>query len=109
MRRHFVHLDQGLPGLDRVTNPYVPAQADAVVDAFLLALAAAAQINHSHPDFITVDRVQHRVTRRRHAGHARRQFEAKIVGCTPQAKALGIEVGMSGKEAVELMLQAKLD
>jgi len=36
-------------------------------------------------------------------------YDAKIVGCTPQAKALGIEEGMSGKEAVELMLQAKLD
>lgn len=36
-------------------------------------------------------------------------FEAKIVGCTPQAGAYGIEVGMSGKQAVELMLQADPD
>ena len=35
-------------------------------------------------------------------------FEAKIVGCTPQARALGIELGMTGKQAVELMLQAEL-
>ena len=35
-------------------------------------------------------------------------YHAKIVGCTPQAKALGIELGMTGKEAVELMLQADL-
>ena len=35
-------------------------------------------------------------------------FSAKIVGCTPQAEALGIQVGMTGKEAVELMLQADL-
>jgi uncharacterized protein YunC (DUF1805 family) len=33
-------------------------------------------------------------------------FDAKIVGLTPQAAALGIAVGMTGKEAVELMLQA---
>jgi len=31
---------------------------------------------------------------------------AKIVDATPQAKKLGIEIGMSGKEAVELMLKA---
>ena len=36
-------------------------------------------------------------------------YEAKIVGCTPRAEELGIQVGMTGKEAVELMLQAKLD
>lgn len=36
-------------------------------------------------------------------------FDAKIVGCTPQAEQLGIKVGMTGKEAVELMLQAPLD
>lgn len=36
-------------------------------------------------------------------------FEAKIVGCTPQAKSYGVELGMTGKEAVELLLQAKLD
>ncbi len=35
-------------------------------------------------------------------------FDAKIVGCTPQAESLGIQVGMTGKQAVELMLQAKL-
>lgn len=33
-------------------------------------------------------------------------FEAKIVGVTPQAEALGIRPGMTGREAVELMLQA---
>lgn len=32
---------------------------------------------------------------------------AKIVDCTPQAKSLGIAIGMTGREAVELMLQAK--
>lgn len=31
---------------------------------------------------------------------------AKIVGVTPQAAALGIEVGCTGKEAVEIMLSA---
>lgn len=31
-------------------------------------------------------------------------FEAKIVEATPQAKALGVEVGMTGKQAVELLL-----
>ena len=31
-------------------------------------------------------------------------FEAKIVDATPAAKAMGIEVGMSGKVAVECML-----
>lgn len=31
-------------------------------------------------------------------------LEAKIVGCTPKAEALGIQLGMSGKEAVEKML-----
>lgn len=34
-------------------------------------------------------------------------FEAKIVGCTPQAEALGISLGMTGREAVELMLKAQ--
>ena len=29
---------------------------------------------------------------------------AKIVDATPQARSLGIQIGMSGKEAVELML-----
>ncbi|MCA9073801.1 MAG: DUF1805 domain-containing protein [Planctomycetaceae bacterium] len=33
-------------------------------------------------------------------------FDAKIVDCTPRAKAHGIEVGMTGREAVELMLRA---
>ena len=33
-------------------------------------------------------------------------FEAKIVGVTPQAEALGISVGMTGREAVERMLRA---
>jgi uncharacterized protein YunC (DUF1805 family) len=31
---------------------------------------------------------------------------ARIVDATPQAKALGIQVGMTGKEAVELLLRA---
>jgi uncharacterized protein YunC (DUF1805 family) len=34
-------------------------------------------------------------------------FEARIVGATPQAESLGIVVGMTGREAVELMLQAR--
>lgn len=33
-------------------------------------------------------------------------LDARIVNATPQAKELGIEIGMTGKEAVELMLQA---
>lgn len=33
-------------------------------------------------------------------------FEAKIVDATPKAKALGITPGMTGREAVELMLSA---
>lgn len=33
-------------------------------------------------------------------------FDAKIVGVTPQAEALGIRPGMTGREAVELMLLA---
>ncbi|MCA9059059.1 MAG: DUF1805 domain-containing protein [Planctomycetaceae bacterium] len=33
-------------------------------------------------------------------------FNAKIVGMTPQAAALGITAGMTGREAVELMLSA---
>ena len=33
-------------------------------------------------------------------------FEAKIVDATQQAKALGIAPGMTGREAVELMLKA---
>lgn len=34
-------------------------------------------------------------------------FEAKIVGVTPQAAALGIQPGMTGREAVELMLRSE--
>ena len=33
-------------------------------------------------------------------------LEAKIVGCTPQAESLGIRTGMTGRQAVELMLAA---
>jgi uncharacterized protein YunC (DUF1805 family) len=33
-------------------------------------------------------------------------FQAKIVGVTPKAESYGIRVGMTGSEAVELMLQA---
>ncbi|WP_182867333.1 DUF1805 domain-containing protein [Rhodopirellula sp. JC639] len=33
-------------------------------------------------------------------------FEAPIVDATPQAKALGIEIGMTGRQAVEMMLAA---
>jgi uncharacterized protein YunC (DUF1805 family) len=33
-------------------------------------------------------------------------FEARIVETTPQARALGIQVGMTGREAVELLLAA---
>jgi len=33
-------------------------------------------------------------------------FQARIVGATPKAESFGIRVGMTGKEAVELMLQA---
>ena len=33
-------------------------------------------------------------------------FEARIVDATPQAKALGVQVGMTGRQAVELMLAA---
>ena len=32
-------------------------------------------------------------------------LDAKIVDATPQAKQLGIEVGMTGQQAVELMLK----
>jgi uncharacterized protein YunC (DUF1805 family) len=34
-------------------------------------------------------------------------FEAKIVAATPQAEALGVRPGMTGREAVELMLRAE--
>lgn len=33
-------------------------------------------------------------------------FNAKIINLTPRAKDYGIEIGMTGKQAVELMLQA---
>ena len=33
-------------------------------------------------------------------------FDAKIVDATPKAKELGITIGMTGREAVELMLAA---
>jgi uncharacterized protein YunC (DUF1805 family) len=33
-------------------------------------------------------------------------LDAKIVGVTPQAAALGIKLGITGREAVELMLKA---
>lgn len=35
-------------------------------------------------------------------------FNAKIVGLTPKAESFGIKVGMTGREAVELMLQAPI-
>ena len=35
-------------------------------------------------------------------------YEAKIVGCTPQAEAYGVRLGMTGRQAVELMLKAEL-
>lgn len=34
-------------------------------------------------------------------------FEAKIVDLTPRARELGIEIGMTGREAVELLLAAE--
>lgn len=36
-------------------------------------------------------------------------FDAEIVGLTPQAEELGVEVGMTGKQAVEIMLEAGKD
>ena len=33
-------------------------------------------------------------------------LEARIVGCTPRAAAMGIQPGLSGREAVEAMLRA---
>jgi uncharacterized protein YunC (DUF1805 family) len=33
-------------------------------------------------------------------------LDAKIVGCTPQAERLGIHTGMTGREAVECLLDA---
>jgi uncharacterized protein YunC (DUF1805 family) len=35
-------------------------------------------------------------------------LEARIVDATPQAKAMGIQIGITGREAAELMLAAKL-
>jgi uncharacterized protein YunC (DUF1805 family) len=35
-------------------------------------------------------------------------FEAKIVDLTPRARELGIKVGMTGREAVEILLAASL-
>jgi uncharacterized protein YunC (DUF1805 family) len=34
-------------------------------------------------------------------------FDAKIVDATPRARELGIQIGMSGREAVELLLAAE--
>ncbi|MDP7017878.1 MAG: DUF1805 domain-containing protein [Pirellulaceae bacterium] len=34
-------------------------------------------------------------------------FDAKIVNATPRAKELGVEIGMTGKQAVELLLAAE--
>lgn len=34
-------------------------------------------------------------------------FDAKIVGMTPKAEAYGIHIGMTGREAVERMLQVE--
>lgn len=34
-------------------------------------------------------------------------FDSKIVGCTPKAESYGIQIGMTGREAVERMLQAR--
>ena len=36
-------------------------------------------------------------------------LKARIVGVTPKAGSCGIEVGMTGKQAVELLLQAEQD
>ena len=35
-------------------------------------------------------------------------YDARIVGCTPKAEAYGIRVGMTGREAAELMLKASV-
>jgi len=35
-------------------------------------------------------------------------FDAKIVDATPQAQELGVRVGMTGREAVEILLAASL-
>ena len=34
-------------------------------------------------------------------------FDARIVACTPKAASFGIETGMTGRQAVELMLQGE--
>lgn len=34
-------------------------------------------------------------------------FDAAIVDATPKARSYGVEIGMTGREAVELMLQAE--
>src|SRR6187549_1363398 len=34
-------------------------------------------------------------------------LDAKIVGCTPKAESYGIRIGMTGREAVELMLAGR--
>jgi uncharacterized protein YunC (DUF1805 family) len=36
-------------------------------------------------------------------------FDAKIVDVTPKAKSLGISIGMTGREAVELLLAASAE
>lgn len=36
-------------------------------------------------------------------------LDAKIVGCTPKAESFGIRLGMTGRQAVELMLAAGVD
>ncbi len=40
------------------------------------------------------------------AQYYRRMFDAKIVDATPKAKELGIQIGMTGRDAVELLLAA---
>ena len=34
-------------------------------------------------------------------------LDAEIVGCTPRAEELGVQLGMTGRQAVEVMLSAK--
>ena len=36
-------------------------------------------------------------------------YDAPIVDCTPRAAEIGIKIGMTGREAVELMLAAEAD
>lgn len=38
--------------------------------------------------------------------HPEDLLDAKIVDCTPKAQQYGVEVGMTGREAVEVMLRA---